>query len=705
MHSIQNCRATPDSVRQLILSLGIVLTAISPLRAAVTSVAWYRLGENDPGAKSGLAVANPTTDLMGVRHLQTFGSPLYTNAVSTSASERIGSSLSVHFNGGNQYLSNAVVSTAVDNFGIEAWVKPNTTSFGSYVIAANGRAPDGGWALFQDGSRYAAYFGGLFDFGNAPASPGTWAHLALVRENGVATFYFNGTPAGTAFNAPLPPVGGFSVGAAPSSPPSFLFNGCIDEVRVFTFVPGKFSTNDLLLSLKRVETIGAGNLGPTMATLHGTVYPGGPSTVAWFEWGTTTNYGNSTVAQSIGSGTTNLNFNTALSGLTAGLPYHFRAVASNSLGVSFGVNRTFSTFSALYFDDFDTDHSGNWIVNHGPGQNAADFRFDYSTVGIPPAPRSASTTRGLKLEANFIGNTFGGLSVSPRDQSFPGHHVLSFDIWWNHVIERPGVTGSTQVTGAGVGTDGYTPQWASGNHSVLFGITGDGGSGIGDYRAYSEVVTTQPNIQSSAGMWLPGSGFYAASGSGNPQDNTHPHYAGIGGSQVPAVQTQLDPGQTGTSAPGTPAFRWRRGLIIKNENAITFRLDGLLIATLNLDNDYGTISLGGNNILFTQFDVNASSVSDGFTRQFQFGLIDNVKVTAFDRPAWLSIARLSETHFQLIGAGIPDLTYTVESATNAAFTGTVTTLGSATAAPSGLIQFDHFPPPSNASRFYRLRWP
>src|SRR5437762_484833 len=94
-----------------------VLGFVTCTHAAVTNVAWYRLGENDPGAASGQVANSMTIDLVGANNLRRFGSPQYTNAVSRAA-EKIGSSLAVVFNGANQFYSNAVVSTARNNFGI-----------------------------------------------------------------------------------------------------------------------------------------------------------------------------------------------------------------------------------------------------------------------------------------------------------------------------------------------------------------------------------------------------------------------------------------------------------------------------------------------------------------------------------------------------------------------------------------------------------
>lgn len=326
--------------------LGLAFAALLAIdaRAAVTNVAWYRLGENDPGGNSGLAVTNTTTDLAGTKHLKQFGSPFYTNAVSSGASNRVGSSLAVQFNGASQCLSNAVVSTATDNFGIEAWVRPGTTAgagVSNYFIAYNGNTTANGWGIFQNGNRYFAQLAGLPPFGvGVSAAAGTWAHVALVRDNGTTTFYVNGIVRGSTVSAPATPVGGFAIGSVPESPTSQYFNGAIDEVRVFTFAPGQFNTNDLLLNLQRVATLPSASISPPNATLNGNANAAGLPTTTWFEWGITTNYGNVTPPQAFGSGSAN--FSRGLTGLTADITYNFRAVASNSLGVVPGTNQSFT---------------------------------------------------------------------------------------------------------------------------------------------------------------------------------------------------------------------------------------------------------------------------------------------------------------------------------------------------------------------------
>ena len=78
------------------------------------------------------------------------------------------------------------------------------------------------------------------------------------------------------------------------------------------------------------------------ATLNGTVNPGLLTTMAWFEWGGSPSaYAFTTVAGNVGSGPNPVVVDMAVSNLTPGVTFHFRCVASNSLGVSYGEDETF----------------------------------------------------------------------------------------------------------------------------------------------------------------------------------------------------------------------------------------------------------------------------------------------------------------------------------------------------------------------------
>lgn len=104
------------------------------------------------------------------------------------------------------------------------------------------------------------------------------------------------------------------------------------------------------------NTLSAQSITSDGATLRASVNPNGFATTAWFDWGTSPGYGNSTSAQSIGSGTSFTTFSKILTGLTPRTTYHFRVMASNSGGSSFGENVTFQTLGvapgALTFTAF-----------------------------------------------------------------------------------------------------------------------------------------------------------------------------------------------------------------------------------------------------------------------------------------------------------------------------------------------------------------
>ncbi len=83
-------------------------------------------------------------------------------------------------------------------------------------------------------------------------------------------------------------------------------------------------------------------VGETMATLVGEVtdYGGDPNLEVWFQWGKTMSYGFETQRQSkYGLGL----FCATIHSLEPNTTYHYRAVARNSAGTSYGENRTFTT--------------------------------------------------------------------------------------------------------------------------------------------------------------------------------------------------------------------------------------------------------------------------------------------------------------------------------------------------------------------------
>jgi hypothetical protein len=107
--------------------------------------------------------------------------------------------------------------------------------------------------------------------------------------------------------------------------------------------PVEFITLDLINLGAAAVTTAPTNASNTQATMNGTVNPNGVATSAYFQFGTTTSYGNSTGAQSLGSGNSSVNVSQLVTGLQSNTTYHYRIVATNSIGTSYGADRTFTT--------------------------------------------------------------------------------------------------------------------------------------------------------------------------------------------------------------------------------------------------------------------------------------------------------------------------------------------------------------------------
>ncbi len=240
--SLWPCRHFNRPLVALLLTCLLTLTA----RATVTTVSYWRGGENDPGAFGGVSCSS-TTDVIGGRTLQ-FSTSVFWDSmnVSASAAARVGSTLCLRAYGAESAGTNAAIPSLTDNFGLELWVNP-TTLTGNQCLAYNGNTNSSGWGLYLIGNQYRGLFGGVGFVGTATATANAWTHLALVRDNGVATLYVNGVAAGTVGSAPVSPAGRFAVLGQPQNPALDRLFGFLDEVRVFTFVPGTFSTNDLLV--------------------------------------------------------------------------------------------------------------------------------------------------------------------------------------------------------------------------------------------------------------------------------------------------------------------------------------------------------------------------------------------------------------------------------------------------------------------------
>nr|CAM76811.1 HEMAGGLUTININ/HEMOLYSIN-RELATED PROTEIN [Magnetospirillum gryphiswaldense MSR-1] len=118
---------------------------------------------------------------------------------------------------GQRVSTGAVVTTQVDNFSIETWVRIDATDGGQQVIAYNGSVGTNGYGLVvkADGT-IAVQMGTTYLSSSLNASTllGQWHQLTAVRENGVTVLYVDGTQQSLTNSVvtPTAPTGSFEMG-------------------------------------------------------------------------------------------------------------------------------------------------------------------------------------------------------------------------------------------------------------------------------------------------------------------------------------------------------------------------------------------------------------------------------------------------------------------------------------------------------------
>lgn len=280
--------------------------------------------------------------------------------------------------------------------------------------------------------------------------------------------------------------------------------------------------------------------------------------------------------------------------------------------------------TTLFADNFDTDTTANWVTNAVNIDNDAVFNYDYSLDGVPPAPHSPGSTRGLRIRSHLGAvAAASGISVSPIGLSLPGNYRLRFDLWMNFNGPAPGGgTGSSEYFTTGVGVSEARTNVAGvagvgGNpsgSSVIFAVDGDGGfvEATGDFIVYSNNVSLAAS----------GTNIYFA----GARDNFASYYGEFGEIAPPAAQTTLFPSsQTGIENVGAISFSWHDVVITKQGTNVTWDIDGLRIANV----PYSAAFVGSNFSLGYE-DVNTSLTA---VPRMNMAIVDNLKVESLPATA------------------------------------------------------------------------
>ncbi len=123
-----------------------------------------------------------------------------------------------------------------------------------------------------------------------------------------------------------------------------------DELANGSFVQGLYDDHENACSLGDehpphilASTEAATGVSKLGAVLHATINPEGKATTYQFEYGTSKAYGTKlpAVEASAGSGTANVEVQEPISGLSLETVYHYRVVAKNANGTTYGEDRTF----------------------------------------------------------------------------------------------------------------------------------------------------------------------------------------------------------------------------------------------------------------------------------------------------------------------------------------------------------------------------
>lgn len=372
-----------------------------------------------------------------------------------------------------------------DNRSIELWVF-NPGSGNEDDIVSIGR--DGTRTLsalsYNPGTDGAAKHG-TDDMAYTPATLpplGQWHHL-VYTYNGTkgAKVFVDGLlkvskTVGGNLATTLDPILLGALNNASGTPAGGSFHGYVNSLRIHS---GELKAADVLKNYNvgpavfaaaepLATTKGASSVTPSSATLNGLVAPQGLPTVAWVEWGATATYDNATAPVSAGTGWKPFSLAAPIAGLAPGHEYHYRVVAQNSEGTTYGDDAVFTTTTLntagiLWVDlraNDPTAGTSTW-KNYG-----ALGDFDSAGLNLPAADADADGTGIPGVE--FDGFNTAYASQQNADPDFSWNSDRTVEVW----VLNPAFSGDNEAALALGSTSGDNSIFKLGHGSISGLITG-----------------------------------------------------------------------------------------------------------------------------------------------------------------------------------------------------------------------------------------
>jgi len=210
-----------------------------------------------------------------------------------------------------------------------------------------------------------------------------------------------------------------------------------------------------------LSTGSATSVTTNSATLNGTVNPNRESTTYYFEYGTTASYGSATTETDAGSGTEEVSASADIAGLSEGTSYHFRLVATNTIGTNYGEDATFTTTT-----------TPPTVSSTTPANNATDVGVNTALTATFSEEMDASSITTDTFLGSGSGNIAGTVTYSDTRATFTPTTALNYNTTYTATI----TTGAEDLAGNSLQAD---HTWSFTTESETDGVPGNGGDGAG----------------------------------------------------------------------------------------------------------------------------------------------------------------------------------------------------------------------------------